>query len=849
MKPTDPEQLGRANRLFAEALEQPEEERTAWLRRACAGDDALGAMVLQLLLLADSAGEDPTWLKGGLAAQASMLGALFDDAPLSAGTQLGNYLVREEIGRGGMAVVYSAERADGAFDHPVALKMMKRGLASAEAMARFHDERRILARIRHPHIATLLDAGVSEHGQPFFVMELVDGAPIDRYVAANRLGLRARLALFLQICEAVGFAHRNLVVHRDLKPSNILVTQEGVVKLLDFGIAKVASDDDEAAELTRADQRFLTPMWASPEQLRGHVVATASDQYQLGLILFLLVTGRSLRDGQSTDPIEMARSLDATTTTRPSAAVARATGAEIEEKFGMTAARLQRSVRGDLDTIVARALDLEPERRYPAVPQLADDVKRYLDGRPITARPDSAWYRLGKLAKRNRVASSLVAALGILLLGLAVVMSVQAGRLARERDRANREAELSKQVTGFLMQVFQSSDPSKSRGNQVTTREILDKMAAELDTKMQETSAIKAELQTTLGQVYRSLGIHDRAETFYRAALDAYDALDGPESESALKAQSRLATNYREMGKLDQAQEILERLIPIAARVFGEQHAETLNDMNTLGAIYADRQDNERAGALFERVSQARLATLGPEHIDTLRTQVNLAVNLRRRGKQKEAQALLQSTTEVLTRTIGADDPTTMAARANLAGVVSDLGGLKESKRLFADLLEDADRVLGPDNTLSSVAIQNLAWIAEENDDRPAAEKLYRRALESLSRKLIPDHPQVINAKHNLGLTLVVMNKDLDQAERLVNESYDAARRVQGDKSYLVARNLFALALLSTRRGHVDSAIEFFQRAVQSGFDDPDLLALTDSTLKGRKQYDELAAKVRVAAQ
>ncbi len=812
----------RANDLLGRALAITADERGPWLRAQCGADDALHDLVARLLRIAEST-SDPTWLREGLAAPGLVLTAKPLDGPAAPGDVIGQYRVAEELGRGGMAVVYRAERADAAFETPVALKMLRYGHSSKEAIARFAEECRILARIRHPRIASLLDAGVTPAGLPYFVMERVEGISIDRYVEEQRLPLSQRLRLFVQVAQAVEFAHRNLVVHRDIKPSNILVTAEGQAKLLDFGIAKVSTPDD-TSNATLTGQRFLTPAWASPEQLRGLPVATASDVYQLGMLLYLLTTGQTPRGGASSDPAVVARTLEETVTTRPSVAVANASSESIERAFGVPAARLQRRLKGDLDTIVMRALDLDPERRYPSAEALIDDIERFSTGRPIKARPNSAFYLFSKLVQRHQWTSLAVATLAVVTLGFAVLMSFQARRLAMERDRANSEAELAKQVSQFLKDVFKVSDPSQARGSHVTARELLDKLAGEIDQRLPEPSAKKAELHMTVGQVYRGLGLYKEAEPHYRNALEIYRHLPTGGGVAELSAQADLGVLLREEGRLDEAQTLLESTLQARKQLLGPEHPDTLTVMHNLAAIMTDRQDNAKVEPVLRELYAVRTRVLGPDHIDTLRTLINLAVTEKRLNRLDDAERDLRTAVDGLTRTLGRDNPSTLAARVNLAALLTGEDGQSEGERMLEEVLADSDRVLGADSTLSQVALQNLAIVYEGRKEFGEAEKLYRRSLASLLRTVTVDHPQVINTQHNLGLVLAVQNKELDGAAVLLQTSLASARRVQGEDSPLVARGLAALAILAERRGQRREAITQLRAAVDHGFDGPALL-------------------------
>jgi non-specific serine/threonine protein kinase/serine/threonine-protein kinase len=403
----------RLNAVFDAAVALDARERPAYVARACAGDDALRAEVDRLVAAHEASAtfiaESP----------APALAARLLDDEARAGRRVGPYRLVREIGRGGMGAVYLAEREDDAFRKRVAVKLVKRGMDTELVLRRFRDERQILASLDHPNIARLLDGGTTDDGLPYFVMEYIEGEPIDAWAASRGLTVRERLELFVQVCGAVAYAHAHLVVHRDIKPQNVLVTAEGVPKLLDFGIARLLDADAESVT-TVIGARMLTPEYASPEQVEGRRVATAGDVYSLGVVLYELLTGRLPYRFRSRTPEDVALAVRTTEPERPSAAAA-------EEP-------LRRRLRGDLDTIVLAALRKEPERRYASVERFAADVRRHLDGRPVLAHADTPWYRASKFVRRNR-ASVAAAALVLLALGGGVAATAWQARVARREAR------------------------------------------------------------------------------------------------------------------------------------------------------------------------------------------------------------------------------------------------------------------------------------------------------------------------------------------------------------------------------------------------------------------------------
>ncbi len=497
----------------------PPGQRSPFLDRACGDNRQLRGLVERLISAAEI--EDPEFKSGG-----ALQGPLGDlvrtelaEEESLAGTMVGRYRIVRELGRGGMAVVYLAERADGQFRQEVALKLLSAGLVASHVGRRFDRERQILAHARHPGVARLLDGGAGPSGRPYLVMEYVDGRPIDRYCDEEKLTLQARLDLFLQVARVVEDAHRNLIVHRDIKPSNILVTAEGHAKLLDFGIAKLLDPEATSgdAPVSGSAIRLMTPAYASPEQVRGNPVTTASDTYQLGLLLYILLTGRFPYDLGDGDPAERMRAIVQKEPVKPSTAVSSPEGwpppghdprtpGEIAYDRGTTPAKLRRVLSGDLDAILCRALGKEPETRYGSVSQLIEDIERYKAGRTVTARPDTWAYRTGKLARRHLTvfATGVIAALLVLALGL-----VYTAGLARERDHAREEAARQARVSEFMRTLFVVPPGA----GPLTPRQILDRAVARVDLELKGEPEVQSDLLALLSGMYQDLGLTAEART------------------------------------------------------------------------------------------------------------------------------------------------------------------------------------------------------------------------------------------------------------------------------------------------------------------------------------------------
>ncbi|MEQ8991916.1 MAG: serine/threonine-protein kinase, partial [Pseudomonadales bacterium] len=557
----------RVDAVFSALLELPPEARDAAVDDHCDGDADLAAAVRRLLQAERRSARS-------FDSAAASMHALADEALLAADDQslpesvrqIGPYRLTERLGAGGMSVVWKAERNDGEFQQTVAVKLLRRWIESDESVQRFREERRILAGLEHANLARLLDGGVVADGWPYFIMEYVDGEPITEYCDRRKLTVDARLALLQQVLAVVQYAHRRLVVHRDLKPSNILVTAAGQVKLLDFGIAKVLDDEAShatASELTVAGGRLLTPAFASPEQITGDSVSTATDVYAIGVLLYHLLTGRS---PYRVDAAQPARLQDAVLTqmpTNPSARVlepgdAADAAARLAAQRGTTPHRLARTLRGDLDVICQVALRKEPERRYASVEQLAADLERHGQRLPVLARAGNWRYRAGRFARRH--AWALAAGIGLPVAAVAALLT-HADRLGTERDRAaaaaeraEREAVRAGQVTEYLVELFRAADPAQSGGREVTAVELVDRGIERTDA-LPDDPALQAGMLRVLGQVSQALGQYQRAD---EVLLRALSTLEGADDAVGVRRGDVLAdlgyTNFQ-LGRLEAAEQ------------------------------------------------------------------------------------------------------------------------------------------------------------------------------------------------------------------------------------------------------------------------------------------------------
>ena len=760
----------RIDALFDRALDVPPDERAAFIARETTGEPALAREVEALVRFAtesDLAVDD--WTNASAALWADLANELKNDitpaaTATAAGSRVGAWRLLDEIGHGGMGTVYLAERADGAFEQRAALKLLRPWIAD-DAHWRFEQERQILADLTHPGIARLLDGGRTADGHPYLVMELIDGVPIDRYCRDRALPIADRLALFVQVCRAVDHAHRHMVVHRDVKPSNILVSATGEVKLLDFGIAKLlpADDGQDAPVMTRTVSRAFTPEYASPEQLTGRPITVASDVFQLGLLLYELLTDQRPHDLRDASPMAIERAICHEPTRRPSTVV------------GPERRALARQLRGDLDCIVEEALRKEPERRYPSVERLLDDVERHLAGRPVIARGDTAAYRAGRFIRRHPLGVGAAALGAVLLVTWAITATLQARTIARERDRARAEAAKAEQVKEFVLRLFEQADPSEARGETLTARELLDRGWSSIQAELAAQPQVQTELLDTVGQIYRELGAYDRAEPLLTRALEVARRLESAQLEAG--AHPLVATTLRSNGRLrrerghyDAAETLLTDALARQRRQLGPDHREIAATLADLGLTLYSRGDYARATPLFREALDMRRRLFGEEHADVADSLDKLGMALGNLGDYKSAEPLLRQGLELRRRLLPDNHPRLATSLSDLAWVVQSLGKLPEAEALYREGLQVMIQVRGEQHPYVAVTMNNLARLLRTKGDLAGAEDLLRKALAIRRQRLGDRHPQVAMNLSDLG-RLVYDKGEKRQAEQLYREA------------------------------------------------------------------------------
>jgi len=776
----------RVEAIYQEALDTPPDLRRDLLDRACRGDDGLRREVETLLEHYEAAPES------FLDRTAHALRTTLDAMPLP--ERIGQYRILGILGEGGMGVVYRAEQ-----DSPrreVALKVMRTGPISGRALHRFELEAAILGRLKHPGIAQIHEAGVHEDSfgrHPFFAMELVEGSPLTAFAQSEAMGLPDRLALMADVCDAVHYAHQKGVVHRDLKPTNILVVIGGrIPKVLDFGVA-LATDSDIAATTmhTESGQLIGTLPYMSPEQLAGTTadIDVRSDVYSLGAILYELLCGRV--------PFDV--------TGKTIAAAARI----ITEQEPAAPGTFDRAYRGDLDTIVLKALEKDPARRYQSASDLAADLRRYLRHEPIAARPATAIYHLSKFARRNRgLVTGASLAVIVLVTGAIVSTSLAIGQ-HRALIESEHQRRIAEAVNEFLNQdLLSSADPTKQPDRDFTVREVVDRASATIADRFPDQPLIEAGIRLTLSGTYKSLGEYAEAAAHAERALELYRANGPVDARDALRAANKLGQAKYYAGQMIEAERVLRDALASVTARFGDEDELTLSITNNLGLVLERRDRLSEAAAMFKRVLEVRMRLLGEEHKKTRTSMNNLAMVYVSMGRNAQAEPLHVRELELSRRLDGPEHPETLISLHNLAVLYSNRKEFTKAESLHREALEARERVLGPDHPDTLSGLDALAMLYIEMKRYDEAEDAFQRILETTERTLGPDHPMALKSLEGLSVVYTYTDR-LADAESISRRIYEWRRRVQGDDHVETGATLNVLTQICLKQGKLEEAEAF----------------------------------------
>jgi len=844
----DSARWNRIQEIFGQALEMGEEERGSYLKEAC-GDDSELLAEIQSLLKADS--QEHSMLDG-----VAMDAVGSPDLLTLVGKEVGPYRLVSPIGEGGMGAVYLAERDDGQFEQRVALKLIRPGVHSQVVIKRFREERQILAQLQHPNIARLLDGGMSSDGQPYLVMEYIDGMPLLQYCDSQKVGINDRLNLFRDVCSAIQYAHKRLIIHRDLKPGNILVTRDGSVKLLDFGIARVIGDDIAGPSLTQTGMRLMTPEYASPEQVRGEVVGTATDIYSMGVLLYELLTGVRPLTFNSRSPVEVEKVVTGHEPTRPSLAVQNTTqmesSTEILEVRKTNRRQLHNLLKGDLDTICLMALRKEPERRYSSIEQFSEDIRRYLTGLPVIAQKDTLGYRAGKYLRRNK--AILAGAFATLTL-LAMLITFYTIRLTEERDRARTEATKAEQISAFLSSLFEVADPQNSRGENITARELLEEGAGRIENELADQPEVQARMMTIIGEVYTGLGLYKKADTLLQRSIQKQRKFP---SSSRLELMNTLKTagmsrrasgvttnadtlfkealkigreevgeddprfaevqmNYGglllDMGEVAKAEPIMLSGIEVLRKHGEEQPNELAEGLHQLGKLYYDLAKYDLSEKTYRESLKIREATKGKTHLNYTRTLTQLAFLLQDLGRFDEAETMFREAIVLDSTIYNGKHPNLTSDYFYLAALLHNRGKHKESEPIYRKVIELDREQYGDEHPYLALSMNDLAGVLVDLGKFSEAEDLYKQSMAMQIKLQGAEHPEVATTKSNFG-NLLSRTGRVKEAEPYYKEALRIRRKIYGDSHPTVAVSVFAYGGVLRALGELDESERYLREAL-----------------------------------
>ncbi len=789
--------------LFEEACQLAVADRAAFLDERCGSDSELRVAVEELFRHDDGPDrQDDPFVGAGVGALAAALDSMAGP-PVDADGQdaalrdqkIGRYRIVRRVGAGGMATVYEAEQ-----DHPrrrVALKIISPGLLSPKLRQRFELEAQVLARLQHPGIAQVFDAGTADgttDGTPFIAMELIEGVSLTAFARREKLDMNARLALFVKVCRAVEHAHRNGVIHRDLKPGNILVDSVGQPKVLDFGIARII-DGHMATRQTAAGQLLGTVPYMSPEQISGDpsTVDTRADVYALGVILYELLADRV--------PFEVAdRSI-------PDAVRI------IADSEPVRLGSIHRTYRGDLETIVAKALEKSPDRRYSTVSDLAADVNRYLTSQPIQARPPSATYQFRMMVARHKLPFVFAASLFFVVTAFAIWMSVLYARALTAERRAATQAETARQTTTFLVDLFKVSDPSEARGRTITAGELLDRGAERIRTELEDQPEVRAQLQQTIGVVYTNLGLYEAARPLLDDSIESLRRVSRFESPQLADALAAAGVLRDDLGDYVAAEKMFREAIAIRRRVQPDATLKIANDVNSLGGTLFRLNRNKEARERFQQALDARRAILGEAHSEVAESLQNLGVLHRNLGELDQGERVLRKALAIQEETLPANHPALVVTLYNLGEIRRDRGDLDESRNFYQRAMEIDQAVHGRDHPHFATSLDGLAKAYYANGRYAEAEPIFRDALAMQRRAFGDEHPNVVFALNNLGAIQIVLG-DLKSAEGSFAECVDLSRRIHGSRDPQTSIALINYGIVLRFLGKLDEALEAGKEAL-----------------------------------
>ncbi len=812
----DKKTWNRIEQLWDEVLELPQRERSDFIARIEASEPEVAGHIRELMeALDESEGFLEQPIQESSTALFRKMNQEMHDSGEANGSrlidrQLGSYRILSKIADGGMSSVYLAERADGVFDQKVAIKLMRLGIETPEAEARFYNERQILASLNHPNIAQILDGGVYEDGTPYLVMEYIDGLPLDEYCRKHDLNIDERIRLFLTACDAVRYAHQNLVIHRDLKPNNIFVSKDGHVKLLDFGIAKIL-EDQQSADITRTSQNFLSVDFSAPEQVNNQKITTSTDLYSLGVTLYLLLTDSKPYKLTGASLSEIEQVITSQTVTRPSKKVLQEAGSDDDVSIVKSH---YKKLKGDLDNIILKALEKESRHRYRTVDELTADLNNYLNNKPVSARRATRVYYLKKFIERNilLVASTLLI---VTLLILSTFISIrQANIAAAERDRAQQEATKSEEVAGFLQDLFETGDPFGD-GEDITLAEVIDRGAERITEELSDQPEVQAELMRVIGNVYHSLGNYTAASGLLEQSVEIHETLYESDDPGVAIALNDLGSFLRDKGELERAEALQRRVLSIRRDNLDDESIALAETLNNLAAVLYDSDQYRQSLPYYEEALEIFRANYDEDHPHLAAVTNNLANVYYEFNDFDRAQELYRETLEMDRHLYGDEHPYVATSLNNLGRALTDIGKTEEADSVLTLAKKLRINSLGESHPYVAQSYFNLAILKNVEGNYATADSFYTKALQIRRKELGETHPRVATAIN--GLALMHQERgDLNLAISYFEEAIGILENHSGSQKVTLANLKVNYANTLRRTGDLTASEQLLDEAITS---------------------------------
>ncbi len=762
--------------IFDKVVDIDVSQREKLLDELCESDDVLKKEVLSLLE-ADSENlsilEKPASELMNIGQPGSMVGK-----------KIGQYHIISQIGYGGMGEVYLAERDDKQFNQKVALKIIKKGMDSSETVRRFQTERQILAKLVHPNIANLYDGGITDDGLPYFTMEYVEGEPINEFCDNKQLSISRRIELFLQVLDAVQYAHKNFIVHRDLKPANIIVTNDGQLKLLDFGIAKLLSEnviDENQVDMTQTGLRIMTPGYASPEQVKGEPITTSSDVYSLGVLLYELLSGQSPYNIAGKTAGELEQIICHTNPKKPSTAIIK-TGDSSKQRDTFPQ-KLQKMLHGDLDNICLKALEKEQIRRYNSSEQFADDIKRYINGHPVMARPATIIYRTNKFISRHKGA---VFAFSFFIIFIISLISFYTMKLADERDKAQFEAEKAKQISQFMISIFEVADPSQSQGETITARQLVDEGVKRLDEELADQPIIKSEMMKELGGVYYSLGLLEKSKELYEKSLILLKEYNSNNLIGIAGVYHNLGDVNYDLGLYKLADTLYNEAYTLKKSVLADNDTLIAIELISLATLSRLENNFKKSQKLYQEALQIQLAVMEKPHLEIAYTMNNLGRLYQNNEMLDTAEIFLKESLSMRREILGDNNFEVVASMGSLASLYYRSKKVEEAEKLYNMALNVLLKLVGEDHHYTGGIMQSLANVETKLKKYDKAEEHYLRSYQILLMNLPEDHVNIAFPLAGLGRLLVLTNRPTEGLVHL-KEAYRLRKLSLPEGNWMIA--------------------------------------------------------------